>query len=446
MSTGSMGWTLVYRTPTTYKTYLHRRSKAPRGLETLHRHCGMLKTHLKPKRPAVSADDDLFHQMETFVFMDFETTGLIENDESDQPKNHPMPGDKHRDTERALRELIATTPTKDLPYITEMSFVTAPRSLILNEIDKMKERHEADSSGSVAVRIACNVHTRQVRPPFSELQWREYEKKRTTVEAMKLSRSDLEDKSTFAEEWPGVLHVLQTCKKPACLVAHNGVRFDFRVLYAELDRNNLFREGQQIPDQVYFLDSYFTFMDLEKEYHGDCRNAANLMDFSRISRNSFPVKEELGTTEQGALTTSVDPEKTPPPEDMAPPPTVERLTRSAPQGAKRRLFEEHLTPDNPLNFMRSDQWSPAKKRRLADAKELFVRKQNGDWRFDDGASCQYFRKRGMFKLDCLFKQLTNNNYDAHFAQDDCVALLQISILYGRDFVNYADNFSKELPY
>ncbi|KAK0414287.1 hypothetical protein QR680_007249 [Steinernema hermaphroditum] len=369
----------------------------------------------------MSCDDDMFRQMETFVFMDFETTGLIANDLMDPFKSHPTPGDKNRDTERALRELIVTTPIKNLPYITEMSFVTAPRSLVLNAIEEMKQRSEDDSNGSMAVRLACNVHTRQVKPPLNEQQWKEYENKRKTVEAIKLSRGDLEDKNTFAEEWPGVLHMLQTCKKPVCIVAHNG---------------------------VYFLDSYFAFIDLEKEYHNHCKSAVQLMDFSIISQNLLTIKEEeaTGPTEPQATATIVR-DRTPPPKEMAPAPSVHRLTQSEPRaGAKRRLFQDQLPPDSPLNFMRSSQWSPARKRRLTSARELFVRKQDGDWRFDEGASTQYFRKKGAFRLDEMYEQLMNNKHDSHFAQDDCYALLQISICFGRDFIDYADAHSMILPY
>lgn len=66
---------------------------------------------------------------------------------------------------------------------------------------------------------------------------------------MYLSRADLIVKNTFREEWPGVCSFLQLCRKPACFVAHNGARFDYRILFCELQRNALLDEFP-LPDQV----------------------------------------------------------------------------------------------------------------------------------------------------------------------------------------------------
>jgi len=66
-----------------------------------------------------------------------------------------------------------------------------------------------------------------------------------------LAKSDLEWKNKFTDEWPGIVQFLEVCPKPACLIAHNGVRFDFRLLFHELRRAKANgAELQPIPDNV----------------------------------------------------------------------------------------------------------------------------------------------------------------------------------------------------
>nr|CDP98403.1 Bm6143 [Brugia malayi] len=76
--------------------------------------------------------------------------------------------------------------------------------------------------------------------------------------------------------------------------------------------------------------------------------------------------------------------------------------------ARRQLFI-HTSDDHPLNFIRATKWSPAKKKRI---------------------------------LPNLF----NGDYDAHYARDDCEALLKICIAYGEEFVEYVDTHAVKFPF
>lgn len=62
--------------------------------------------------------------------------------------------------------------------------------------------------------------------------------------------------------------MLSSFEGPVALIAHNGLRFDCRVLLAELRRTELL-EKYPIPSSVYFMDSYLGFLDLEKGYHDE---------------------------------------------------------------------------------------------------------------------------------------------------------------------------------
>jgi hypothetical protein len=82
----------------------------------------------------------------------------------------------------------------------------------------------------------------------------------------RLNRLYLSSQKGFAEEWPIIQGVLRNLKKPACLIAHNDVKFDFRILF-HLAMQHRLLEAYPIPEGIYLLDTYPTFLDLEKEYH-----------------------------------------------------------------------------------------------------------------------------------------------------------------------------------
>lgn len=75
-------------------------------------------------------------------------------------------------------------------------------------------------------------------------------------------------------------HFLELAPKPACLIAHNGVRFDYRILHFELERN-LLNSIYPIPDQVYLLDSYLAFLDLELVYQSSVRDSMKYFDWKQ---------------------------------------------------------------------------------------------------------------------------------------------------------------------
>lgn len=83
-----------------------------------------------------------------------------------------------------------------------------------------------------------------------------------------MKRSFLECQPTFAQSWPLFHAFLGSLPSPVALIAHNGLRFDFRVLLAELRRTNLLHT-HPIPSNVVFLDSYIAFGNIEKKYLDD---------------------------------------------------------------------------------------------------------------------------------------------------------------------------------
>ncbi|VDN17184.1 unnamed protein product [Gongylonema pulchrum] len=66
---------------------------------------------------------------------------------------------------------------------------------------------------------------------------------------------------------------------------------------------------------------------------------------------------------------------------------------------KRQFF----AGDHPLNFIRTKQWSPAKKKRVQP--NLFKRSSEGDWVFNNQFSVKYFREKGAFRLESMHEQV-----------------------------------------
>jgi len=73
---------------------------------------------------------------------------------------------------------------------------------------------------------------------------------------------------------------LQNLKKPACLIAHNGIKFDFRILF-HLAMQCRLLEAYPLPDGIYVLDTYPSFLDLEKEYHKYLAEFLGQIDWQR---------------------------------------------------------------------------------------------------------------------------------------------------------------------
>ena len=80
-----------------------------------------------------------------------------------------------------MKLFIVDTPAK-MPRITEFSFVSVPRALFVDGIERMQSKfnclEEEDVREPLSIRLPVNVHTRQVCPKLTEQQWFEYEENR----------------------------------------------------------------------------------------------------------------------------------------------------------------------------------------------------------------------------------------------------------------------------
>ncbi|XP_057369139.1 three-prime repair exonuclease 1-like [Daphnia carinata] len=162
------------------------------------------------------------------------------------------------------------------PKITELSFCAVERNQFLHGQPKQVPR--------VTNRLnLCIYPSRLVDPVASD--------------KTKLDNYNLEHQSKFDEDVFNVIYsFLNRLKKPVCLIAHNGFRFDFPILRSEIAKLD-----KELPDEIFCADSLHIFRKLQ-----------------RPSANSSSVIEDTTktTVESPLVSTPVNPfqlinEKTP---------------------------------------------------------------------------------------------------------------------------------------
>ncbi|KAI6227480.1 Exodeoxyribonuclease III [Aphelenchoides fujianensis] len=430
-------------------------------------------------------------QFETICFLDLETTGLIGISEllSAQAPGRWLPGEK-RDLAHVFQlfaDKIDDNREVVLPRITEFAMVSLPRALYVDGIERVASKHSQATPGAtdLFVHVACSSYVRQINPDLTEAEWDAYEQRQQQCDGMHLRKLDLLPQPKFPRVWPEIRAYLESLQPPVVIVAHNGIRFDYRVLLAELQRLESTDE-QRFPSAIFFADSYVASLDLEKRYHKEVEGAMGLVDWKLITELAVskldheraaqrkaaeqlaevrraeaeaggdrrPIidsgemyyEEELTDSEKGARILQRPPSRvrqaTPPPNEANAPPAAVGC-QSAPGRLSGKRPAADFEAANPLKFLRTDLWSPAKRRRLSPA--YFQRSEEGDWKFARGTANQHFFTRGHFKLGTLYNEIFNGEFAAHHAYDDCVAMMRVCLAYGHDGLEYLDTRAVRLP-
>ncbi|PAV71650.1 hypothetical protein WR25_13116 isoform B [Diploscapter pachys] len=226
-------------------------------------------------------------KIKTFVFFDFETTGFfpeergLEKQHCDQMwKNDPGPKDLHDFLDKAIRMTSIAT----APRITQFAFCAIPRMQFEENMKRMEEKARESPNSSLHRKMPCNVTSRMINPGFVQTtDWASYNKKQRVIpEALLFEARLLQSYSTFDKEWPSVLEFLNAVPKPACLVAHNGLMFDMRVLYFELKRYGFLEKNMGVPKDIFFIDTLLATREIDLEYRDSVENAITTVDFGRI--------------------------------------------------------------------------------------------------------------------------------------------------------------------
>lgn len=346
--------------------------------------------------------------IKTYVFFDLECTGLIKNE--DTRNLHARAFNKAEEHYNVLNNLCIETRKDELPYITEMSFM----AISSEKFDELKAERQKDitwnienpgSEKPLAKFIPTCTHTRQINPTMmSETEWNSYERFRLAggKGIIVHSKKECQRNNTFKEEWPGVIQFFNSLQKPALLIAHNAIKYDLRVIYGELQRNEVLEEFG-IPQDIYFIDSYWMAREIEDTIVKELATVCKYIKFPKVKI------EEVDESERVVIDDS-----------------VEEIVQN----------DEPKETDHPANILDWEKFSASLKKRIR--RDGFVRTGAGSW--------TYKHTNNKFSLPVLYEDLVGGKYTAHYAQQDTEALMHVCLSYGNDFTRYANNSASALPF
>lgn len=378
-------------------------------------------------------------QIQTFVFLDLESTGLA----------------------------------RDSPRITELSMVAVSRTHFL----QMKESTPSASPSRItssppsppqATTSSSAVCARQSKRKLIPALPRVLHKYTRLYYPWKVIGSVVEGKSglnneslehlpSFTEDSAQAISLFLDLPKPVALVAHNGNRYDFPLLMAELSRVNC----QDKFLDLHCIDTLVATKDIdaliEREDISDITKLAesfNLEDFEEdLSQEAFSPSKRPRTTES-------DEEGSPlfntPPSPLESPPSSQDNNHQPLQVSPKPLMtpiKNHSTaqpstpatpskpaepPPLPYTPNRSGSVTPgtpgfhakATKESSKVRRALTYEKR---WK--------QFPRHRLYNQPEIYRRLFDSEYKAHRAEEDCTALLTICGHYGSKFVEWADTFA-----
>jgi len=155
-----------------------------------------------------------------------------------------------------------------MPNVTEMSFLVVPAQRFIQQTNDCNTLE--DITDSVLENLVAYSYSSAINPMLTENGWNKYESEFLPCVKQKgfpvHEKSFLLDQKSFKDQWPIIHKTFASMEKPACIFAHNGLRFDFQILYNELNKNDLIAT-YPIPNDVYFVDTYGAFVSIAQEYH-----------------------------------------------------------------------------------------------------------------------------------------------------------------------------------
>ncbi|VDO22253.1 unnamed protein product [Haemonchus placei] len=229
--------------------------------------------------------------------------------------------------------------------------------------------------------------------------------KRFIIQMVRRARHDLELKRSFAEEWPSIRKFLDDCAKPVCLIAHNGMFFDFRTLYGELHRCGFIEKGMGIPKGVVFVDSTLAIREIENIYCKEVCEATKKLT-SVKAHVAAPSEDISECREEVKIHTRY------------------LVPREGPRKASGSIqwqteTDEESCNEHPLSVFNVQLWPAAKMRRIRP--EFFRQDGRGRWEFSMIAAREALRD----DLPVLYEAVVKTPLLAHFTQDDAEALMQV---------------------
>ncbi|VDL72402.1 unnamed protein product [Nippostrongylus brasiliensis] len=323
---------------------------------------------------------------------------------------------------------------------------------------------------SFVLRLSANIRTCQLNPELTKEEWHVVHTGKSSDSSVVCRPfDDLELKSTFMQEWPSIREFLDACPKPACLIAHNGMSFDFRALYGELTRCGFLEKGLGVPKGVVFVDSTLAIREIEQDFFNEVSDATKELASRKAVENvaayedivSESGEHTIPASGSGVPTTAVETAATsnaPTLKDVLKESDIDVLNDSnidvvndsesttAEQSrisAKEKSPEIHVASstldEHPLCVFDIQKWPAAKMRRI---RPDFFRRTHRGWEFNSSICTNGLKD----DLASLYESVVKAPYTAHFTQDDTEALVQVCVTYGREFQDYIDFKSAHFPF
>lgn len=260
----------------------------------------------------------------------------------------------------------------------------------------------------VALRKDVIVTPHGSLPPVSKLSLVFNPGRPIDPEAVKLnglSNDLLRHAPVFRQKIETIVSFLKELPKPVCLVAHNGNRFDFKILLAEFNDANML-----LPDDLLCVDSLIGFRQILASSNG----------------RKVKVAKPLCTVSSEA-------------QDL--------LTDDEDEWPDLNLSTEEWKDIDEI----CDSLSDISCEDITEAKKITLKKQNGKKQANRSeVISKVFSKtnnvnKESYTLLSLYKRLINKEpYNHHRAEDDCCMLLECVIAVKDEFILWADEACKML--
>lgn len=265
-----------------------------------------------------------------------------------------------------------------------------------------------------------------------------------------LNNDMLEHESAFDKNAGSVIvNFLEHLRKPVCLVAHNGDKFDFPVL-----KHSFAKLGMELPSDILCLDSLPAIKDLDLAREAEIESEEDI--FVPLNAGSDLKVETLTTTstnlnkENKSMTndTSVKTEPSLNDENVNElPKTFEHSEQTDSKNDNETQLDwqkfNETTPKRPPNIENSER---KRKRLIEDRTPVQIATppipNSRKCLFRSPASTNS-KKFGNYKLVTIYERLFGYPPEnAHHAEADVITLEKIMLGYGKSFVDYAEQNAK----
>ncbi|XP_053675516.1 three-prime repair exonuclease 1 [Anopheles nili] len=239
----------------------------------------------------------------------------------------------------------------------------------------------------------------------------------------------LENESKFDENVGVMVKMfLDRLQKPACLVAHNGDRFDFIIL-----KRHMQKIGIMLPEDLHYLDSLAAFRNIETDLEAATNNDKDGAE-NEISELEYQAVRSMEQLEQAndilAMRRKIN-ETTP---------QGQRLEQNYKQTLREFLNGPAVQEQTPIQPSKGEGNSSPPLGQSKARKRLFDTAASDvtqDETKQAGPSERKLKKR--YNLSELYKRTIGKELvKAHRAEEDVLALMECARMHSARFVRYAD--------